>query len=88
MATVTRTALQWDYAPAPESRDAAALKPRYGLPTAEVREKADGRRGGDLVKLEWKKGDEQALLVSQTEQRRASLTVWRGNFEEEIYRVR
>jgi hypothetical protein len=64
------------------------LKPRYGAPTAEVREKADGRRGGDLVKLEWKKGDEQALLVSQTEQRRASLTVWRGNFEEEIYRVR
>jgi aldehyde dehydrogenase (NAD+) len=31
MATVTRTALQWDYAPAPESRDAAALKPSYDL---------------------------------------------------------
>jgi aldehyde dehydrogenase (NAD+) len=31
MATVTRTALQWDYAPAPESRDAAQLKPRYDL---------------------------------------------------------
>src|SRR4051812_15687500 len=31
MATVTRAALQWDYAPAPESRDAAALKPRYDL---------------------------------------------------------
>jgi aldehyde dehydrogenase (NAD+) len=26
-----RTALRWDYAPAPESRDAAALKPRYDL---------------------------------------------------------
>jgi aldehyde dehydrogenase (NAD+) len=31
MATVTRSALQWDYAPAPESRDAAALKPSYDL---------------------------------------------------------
>ena len=26
-----RAALQWDYAPAPESRDAASLKPRYDL---------------------------------------------------------
>src|SRR4051794_17055651 len=26
-----RTALRWDYAPAPESRDAAALNPRYDL---------------------------------------------------------
>jgi len=75
-----------------ESRDTERLvqflKPRYGKPTNEVREKADTRRGGDLVKLEWKTGEEQALLVSQSEQRRASLTVWRGNFEEEIYRVR
>ena len=31
MATATRSALQWDYAPAPESRDAAQLKPRYDL---------------------------------------------------------
>ena len=29
--TTERTALRWDYAPAPESRDAAALKPRYDL---------------------------------------------------------
>ena len=31
MATVTRSALKWDYAPAPESRDAASLKPSYEL---------------------------------------------------------
>src|SRR4051794_4934350 len=30
-ATEPRTALRWDYAPAPESRDAASLKPRYDL---------------------------------------------------------
>jgi aldehyde dehydrogenase (NAD+) len=31
MATVERTKLQWDYAPAPESRDAATIKPSYDL---------------------------------------------------------
>src|SRR5690349_6925730 len=31
MATVIRATLQWDYAPAPESRDAATLKPSYDL---------------------------------------------------------
>ena len=31
MATIERTALQWDYAPAPESRDAATIKPSYDL---------------------------------------------------------
>ena len=31
MATVTRTALKWDYAPAPESRDAASLQDSYDL---------------------------------------------------------
>ena len=31
MTTATRTALKWDYAPAPESRDAAALRESYDL---------------------------------------------------------
>jgi aldehyde dehydrogenase (NAD+) len=31
MATASRSALTWDYAPAPESRDAAPIKPRYDL---------------------------------------------------------
>ncbi|WP_272600343.1 aldehyde dehydrogenase family protein [Solirubrobacter phytolaccae] len=31
MATVERTAVKWDYAPAPESRDSATIKPRYDL---------------------------------------------------------
>src|SRR4051794_16377621 len=31
MATLERTALQWDYAPAPESRDAASLRESYDL---------------------------------------------------------
>src|SRR4051794_21745490 len=31
MATVTRSALKWDYAPAPESRDSASLRDSYDL---------------------------------------------------------
>src|SRR5437763_15915070 len=31
MAVTDRTALRWDYAPAPESRDAAPLRDRYDL---------------------------------------------------------
>lgn len=68
-------------------RLAAFLKTRYGAPADETRAKLEAR-GGTLYKVEWKKGAERAVLTSQTEKRRASLTVWRGDFEEEIYRVR
>jgi hypothetical protein len=75
-----------------DSRDAerlaAYLKQRYGAPKSEVREKAEARRGGELFKLQWEKGEERALFVSQSEKRRASLSVSRGNFDDEIYRVR
>ena len=65
---------------------AAFLKKRYGAPAEETRANLQAR--GPLYKVEWKKGDERALLTSQSEKRRASLTVWRGDFEDEIYRVR
>jgi hypothetical protein len=75
-----------------ESKDAerlaAFLKNRYGAPADETRAKLEAPRSGQLYKVAWKKGDERALLTSQTEKRRASLTVWRGDFEEEIYRIR
>ena len=67
-------------------RMAAFLKTRYGAPVNETRANLEAR--GPLYKVEWKKGEERAVLTSQTEKRRASLTVWRGDFEEEIYRVR
>lgn len=68
-------------------RMASFLKTRYGAPANETRANL-AARGGALYKVEWKKGEERAVLTSQTEKRRASLTVWRGDFEEEIYRVR
>jgi hypothetical protein len=68
-------------------RLAAFLKTRYGAPADETRAKLEAR-GGTLYKVEWKKSAERAVLTSQTDKRRATLTVWRGDFEEEIYRVR
>jgi hypothetical protein len=69
-------------------RLAAFLKKRYGAPAEEQRAKMEDKSRGELYKVEWKKGEERAVLTSLTEKRRASLTVWRGDFEEEIYRVR
>jgi hypothetical protein len=74
-----------------ESRDTerlvSFLKSRYGTPATETRDK-ETKRGADLIKLLWENGGERAVLVSQGDKRRASLTVSRGAFEEEIYRVR
>jgi hypothetical protein len=67
-------------------RVAAFLKKRYGAPEEETRTNLEAR--GPIYKVEWKKGGERASLTSQTQKSRASLTVWRGDFEDEIYRVR
>jgi hypothetical protein len=69
-------------------RLATFLKTRYGAPAEERRAKLEDQRRGELYKVEWKKGQEHAVLTSLSEKRRATLTVWRGDFEEEIYRVR
>jgi hypothetical protein len=68
-------------------RLASFLKNRYGAPSNESRAKLEAR-GDELYKVEWKKGEERAVLTALKEKRRASLTVWRGEFEDEIYRVR
>lgn len=38
--------------------------------------------------LEWRRNGERARLTTVTGQRRATLLVWRGDFDDEIYRVR
>lgn len=70
-------------------RVAAFLKSRYGAPSAETRDKVQTRRGEqrDIYKVRWEKDGERALLTALMEKRRASLLVWRGNFEDEIYRI-
>jgi hypothetical protein len=69
-------------------RLAAFLKKRYGAPTEERRAKLEDQRRGEVYKVEWKKGEERAVLTSLSGKSRATLTVWRGDFEDEIYRVR
>ena len=54
---------------------------RYGKPATE-------KTGGLGSTLEWKNGGERARLSAEQGRRRASLLVWRGAFEDEIYKVR
>lgn len=71
-------------------RVTAFLKQYYGKPLAETREKVERREGEarEIYKVRWEKGGQRALLTSQLKQRRVDLSVWQGNFDEEIYRVR
>jgi hypothetical protein len=66
------------------------LKSRYGAPQAETRDTIErkGKKPRKTYKALWESGGERAVLAAQLEKRRASLLVSRGDFEEEIYRVR
>jgi hypothetical protein len=66
------------------------LKTRYGAPLTETRESFErkGKSARKVYKALWERGRERAVLTAQLEKRRASLLVSRGDFEEEIYRVR
>jgi hypothetical protein len=71
-------------------RVAAFVKSRYGTPVSETRDTIEtaGKAARQIYKVLWEKGDERAVLVAQPDKRRGTLTVSRGNFDEEIYRVR
>ena len=66
------------------------LKSRYGEPRSEDKESYDrkGKNARQVYKALWESGKERAVLVAQLEKRRASMLVSRGDFDEEIYRVR
>jgi hypothetical protein len=53
------------------------LLARYGTPVTETE-----------ATVEWKARGERARLTVEESRRRASLFVWRGTFEDEIYKVR
>src|SRR6266513_789714 len=61
-----------------------------GAPVSETRDNIEtaGKAARKIYKLLWEKGDERAVLVAQPDKRRGTLSVSRGNFDEEIYRVR
>ena len=72
------------------------LKKQYGAPLAETRDKLEPRGKSDkdkkparvIYKVRWEAGKDYAVLVSEEDKSRTSLLVSRGDFEEEIYRVR
>lgn len=66
------------------------LKSRYGKPLSEVKDSYQRKDRADrqVVKVRWESGKDRAVLTAQLEKRRASMLVSRGNFDEEIYRVR
>jgi len=73
----------------------AYLRSRWGAPAAETTESVP-RKDRDnrekppkqVYKARWDKGNDHALLTAQQDRKRAMLEVWRGNFADEIYRVR
>jgi hypothetical protein len=66
------------------------LKSRYGAPQTETRDtyEREGKRSRQVYKALWENAGQRAVLTGQLEKRRASLLVSRGDFDEEIYRVR
>lgn len=71
-------------------RLATHFKGRWGKPSAETRDKIykESKEIREVYKLAWQQGKDRAVLTSLSTGKRASLSVARGNFEEEIYRVK
>jgi hypothetical protein len=67
----------------------ALLKKRYGKPLSETKESA-GPQGkqAETYKALWETGKDRAVLIVPLEKKRGQLTVSRGDWEEEIYKVR
>ena len=78
------------FASSDRDRVTAQLKSRWGAPLSEVTESFSRRERSDrkVHKTRWAKGRDQAVLTVPQEQKRATLSASRGNFDEEIYRVR
>ena len=66
------------------------LKTRYGAPQSESKDTIEpkGSKPREIYKALWESNGERAVLTAQMDKRRGSLLVYRGDFEEEIYRVR
>ena len=66
------------------------LRARWGAPQAEATESFATRDGKDrsVYKLRWEKGADRAILTAQADKKRATLEISRGNFADEIYRVK
>jgi len=68
----------------------AALRARWGAPQAEATDvfATSDRKERRVYKMRWEKGADRAVLTAQLDKKRATLEISRGNFPDEIYRVR
>jgi hypothetical protein len=67
-----------------------ALRARWGAPQAEATDSFASKEKKDrsVYKMRWEKGADRAVLTAPLDKKRATLEISRGNFPEEIYRVR
>lgn len=72
------------------NRLAAHFKSLYGKPGSEGRDKVyrEGKEAREVYKIAWRRGEDRAVLSSVSNAKRASMTASRGNFDEEIYRIK
>ena len=68
----------------------AVLRKSYGPPASEGKENVerDGKSRRVFYRALWKNRNDRAVLTAELSSRRGSMLASRGNFEEEIYRVR
>lgn len=66
------------------------LRGRYGKPVSEAREKIirKNKEEREVFKMLWEKGTDTARLSAISTGKRASLSVSRQGFEDEIYRIK
>lgn len=66
------------------------LKGAYGPPKSETRDilSRKGKEDREVYKVLWENGRDRAVLTALQEKKRAQLEVSRGNFADEVYRVR
>lgn len=72
-------------------RVAAFLKRRYGKPLGEKTDTfflGPGKPERKIYKVRWQHGKDQALFADPLNGGSATLEVWRGNFETELYQVK
>lgn len=70
----------------------ALLKKRWGEPMAELTETIGARnkdqKDRQVFKMRWEKGEDRAILTAQLEKKRANIEVARGNFFNEVYKIK
>ena len=68
------------------------LVARWGKPLTEVTETIGARnkdqKDRKVFKMRWEKSGDRAILVAQLDKKRATVEVERGNFFQEIYKVK